>query len=446
MKVCQLVHADFPWSRFSCCYESWDYMILSSIELEWVGLFMSACFWWNQIRAMQHSTYMCTYDLHIFMHYAKILIQWQRTVFILGMLSMDRTWGEPSAAAPQAVFEQYWLKTWVLINAGGKHLQAKNDQQSRTVSRNTSTNTLSDLFLQDLRNTCFSLLFDHMVSMRLSDCFSWLTCLAGRWTGCTSWASWFIRKEGPKKFLLLELQPLVFTLAVWTPTVSGMTAPISFQTKRWREPFFFFFSLYSCAFCGYCCCSCCSSCSCCSRSCCSCSRCGCGCEPVLDCFRYFLSSPVIGFRADLPHNISLCTDSTYTRLWDYKYKRLWSRNKREWTVNESLSISPCRLSLVQVFMLLRVMRLHDLIIHWVRMSWLIYVSMFLVDQIRAMQRSTYMCTYDLHIFMHYAKILIQWQRTVFILGMLSMDRTWVSLQLLLLRQFLSSTGWKLECW
>lgn len=22
MKVCQLVHADFPWSRFSCCYES----------------------------------------------------------------------------------------------------------------------------------------------------------------------------------------------------------------------------------------------------------------------------------------------------------------------------------------------------------------------------------------------------------------------------------------
>ena len=100
---------------------------------------------------------------------------------------------------------------------------------------------------------------------------------------------------------------------------------------------------------------------------------------VLDCFRYFLSSPVIGFRADLPHNISLCTDSTYTRLWDYKYKRLWSRNKREWTVNESLSISPCRLSLVQVFMLLRVMRLHDLIIHWVRMSWLIYVSMFLVE-------------------------------------------------------------------
>ena len=96
------------------------------------------------------------------------------------------------------------------------------------------------------------------------------------------------------------------------------------------------------------------------------------------CFSYFLSWSVIGFRADL-HNIALCTDSTYTRLWDYKYKRLWSRNEREWTVNESLSISPCRLSLVQVFMLLRVMRLHDLIIHWVRMSWLIYVSMFLVE-------------------------------------------------------------------
>ena len=144
----------------------------------------------------------------------------------------------------------------------------------------------------------------------------------------------------------------------------------------------FCFACCSCSHCCYDCCycsSCCSSCSCCSRSCCSCSRCGCGCEPVLDCFRYFLSSPVIGFRADLPHNISLCTDSTYTRLWDYKYKRLWSRNKREWTVNESLSISPCRLSLVQVFMLLRVMRLHDLIIHWVRMSWLIYVSMFLVE-------------------------------------------------------------------
>ena len=142
----------------------------------------------------------------------------------------------------------------------------------------------------------------------------------------------------------------------------------------------FCFVCCSCSHCCYDCCycsSCCSSCSCCSRSCCSCSRCGCGCEPVLDIFcpgQWLVSErtcPIIYLYVQIVRIRAYETIS----ISDYGP----SRNKREWTVNESLSISPCRLSLVQVFMLLPVMRLHDLIIHWVRMSWLIYVSMFLVE-------------------------------------------------------------------
>ena len=106
----------------------------------------------------------------------------------------------------------------------------------------------------------------------------------------------------------------------------------------------------------------------------------------------------------------------HMRLWDCK--RLSSRNIREWIVNESLSISPCRFSSVKVFMLLRVMRLHNLI-HWV--SSFMSVAMLKClgwNQIASQYIHLYIQSliyryYNIYVLCKDSNSMTQWQRTVF---------------------------------